>query len=83
MVKRIFFLLIIFFISALTANAHYNMTTPVEGESIANNELQFLVIKKSYELLAQKTLTCSDYFVNNTQVLHYPYDVKKNKQGKR
>ena len=62
--------------------AHYNMTTPVEGGSIANNELQFLVIQQAYTMLAPKTPTCTDYFVNNTQILHYPYDVKKDKNGK-
>jgi len=72
------FLLII---TSLTAGAHYDMSTPVEGDSIANDSLQFEVIKKMYKILSPRVPTCYDFSIKNTQVIHYPYDVKK-KQGK-
>ncbi|MBQ9245743.1 hypothetical protein IJ182_05700 [bacterium] len=79
---RFYLIIISFLFINLSAYSYYDMTTPVEGESIANNELQFLVIKKAYKVLAPKNPTCTDYHVKNTQLLHYPYDVKKNKKGK-
>lgn len=53
------------------------MSTPVEGNSIANDTLQYEVVKKIYENLSVKIPTCSDFNIKTTQVLHYPYDVKK------
>ena len=80
--KKLFPIVFIFIISAYNqAIAHYDLSVPVEGESIANNELQFLVIQKAYKILAPKVPTCSDFHISNTQILHYPYDVKKNKKG--
>ncbi len=74
----IFTLLISF---PLSSFSYYDMNTPVEGQSIANNELQFSVIKALYKSVAPKVVTCSDLSVSNTQLIHYPYDVKKDKRG--
>lgn len=80
--KKLICILTVIFISTLQCNAHYDMTTPVEGASLANDELQFLVIKSLYKTLGPRTPTCSDFSIYNTQLLHYPYDVKKDKHGK-
>lgn len=78
---RKYIILLLFFFSSLSAGAYYNMSTPVEGDSIANDTLQFEVIKKMYEVLSPKVPTCFDFSIKNTQVMHLPYDVKK-KKGK-
>ena len=80
--KKLLLIAFIFFVSACNQGlAHYDLSVPVEGGTIANNELQFLVIQKAYKILAPKVPTCSDFHISNTQILHYPYDVKKNKKG--
>lgn len=79
MFGKIFLILCVLFFSSLSSNAYYDMTTPVEGNSIANDVLQFSVIEKIYQTLSPKMPTCSDFTIKNTQVLHYPYDVKKKK----
>ncbi len=75
--KKICLSVITVFFSSLGVNAHYNMNTPVEGASIANDILQFNVMKRIYENLSVKNPSCYAYSIKNTQVLHYPYDVKK------
>lgn len=65
--------------SILPSNARYDMTIPVEGKTIANDELQFDVTKKLYKILSREYPACTDYSIKNTQILHYPYDVKKRK----
>lgn len=79
--KKLILLILCFLVTTLSVNAHYDMNTPVEGDSIANDELQFLVIKSLYKTLAPQTAACSDFSIYNTQLLHYPYDVKKDKRG--
>ena len=81
MKKNIAVLILLLLISPLIASAHYDMSTPVEGNSIADDLLQFSVTKKIYETLSPKVPTCYDFSIKNTQVLHFPYDVKK-KKGK-
>ncbi len=61
----------------VSAEARYDMNTPVEGDSIANDTLQFNVINQLYKKLSVLNSTCYDYSIKNTQLLHYPYDVKK------
>lgn len=77
MIKKliIFFILSCFTISY--SEARYNMSVPVEGASIANESLQFEVIKKIYKVISPQNSYCTDYSVTNTQIIHYPYDVKK------
>lgn len=77
--KKIVLTLFILVFIGLPSDSYYDMTTPVEGSSIANDVLQFNVIEKIYQTLSPKLPTCSDYKIKNTQVLHYPYDVKKKK----
>ena len=79
--KKLFIIIFCTIFICLKANAHYDMNTPVEGASIANNELQFQVIKTLYKAVAPTATTCTDYSIYNTQLLHYPYDVKKDKRG--
>ena len=75
--------LILFFTAVIytiiPAFARYDMTMPVEGKTIADEELQFQVTKKLYKITAHEYPACSDYSIKNTQIIHYPYDVKKKK----
>ena len=77
MLKKIILLLLILITFIPFANSYYDMSTPVEGESIANNTLQKKVIGKIYKEISPQMLTCSNFSIENTQILHYPYDVKK------
>lgn len=69
--------LFIFFVQS--AYAHFDMTTPVEGNSIATDNLQTEVLEDVYELVFPLDSKCTDYKVKDTQIIHYPYDVKKKK----
>ncbi len=74
------FLIILFFFISCGVSASgrgFDMNFPLSGESIANNTLQFYVVKDLYSILSKKYPVCSDYKVVNTQIIHYPYDVKK------
>ncbi len=53
------------------------MNFPLEGNSIANNTLQYYVVKDIYKLTSKLNPMCSNHEITNTQVVHYPYDVKK------
>ena len=79
MLKKIILLLLILITFIPFANSYYDMSTPVEGESIANNTLQKKVIGKIYKEISPQMLTCSNFSIENTQILHYPYDIKKKK----
>lgn len=59
----------------------YDMNFPLAGESIANDNLQHEVTTKIYQIATKKYPMCSNYNITNTQLVHYPYDVKK-KNGK-
>ena len=77
MLKKIIILLLIQVTFIPFTYSYYDMSTPVEGESIANNTLQFEVMKKIYQTVSLNTPACSDFTIKNTQLIHYPYDVKK------
>jgi hypothetical protein len=77
MIKQIFLLIVIFLFTSSSSFAYFDISTPVEGNSIANDTLQFQVIKSIYENLSKHNSTCSDFKIKTTQVLHEPYDVKK------
>ncbi|MCD7879834.1 MAG: hypothetical protein LUG16_07880 [Candidatus Gastranaerophilales bacterium] len=53
------------------------MKIPVEGDSIANDSLQFYTRKEMYSFLTELYPSCTEFSVKDTQVIHYPYDVKK------
>lgn len=57
--------------------AHFDISTPVEGSSIASDDLQVKVMEDLYEIVSVKMPTCTDYTIKNTQIIHLPYDVKK------
>ena len=54
----------------------YDMKIPVEGNSIANDAMQFNVMNDIYKDLSTKNPSCFDFSIINTQIIHYPYDVK-------
>ncbi len=76
-----FLLFTIFYLLTLIlpVRAYYDLTIPVDGNTIADDKLQFLVIKDLYKIYAKEYPSCSDYSIKNTQIIHYPYDVKKRK----
>ena len=59
----------------------YDMNFPLPGESIANDSLQFEVVKDLYKTSAKKYPACLNFNISNTQIVHYPHDVVK-KKGK-
>ncbi len=79
MIKNIFISILFIIFTYQGAFAQYNMSTPLEGESIANDTLQFIVVKDIYKQIQTKYPACFDYKVTDTQIIHYPYDVKKKK----
>lgn len=80
--KLSFFIIFLWCIAQGFAFAiHYHFNLPLEGNSIANNQLQFKVANKIYSLLSEKYPLCNDFAIADTQILHYPYDVKT-KSGK-
>ncbi len=46
-----FFLLTLIFLIAQCSYAHFDMTTPVEGSSIASDDLQFEVVEDLYKIV--------------------------------
>lgn len=55
----------------------YDMSLPLEGQSIANDSLQYEVLNVIYPITAKLNPLCTEHKVTNTQVIHYPYNVKK------
>lgn len=78
--KKLLFLFSIFVLGQCSF-AHFDMSTPVEGNSIVTNDMQFEIVNDLYKMISRKKPSCTDYSIKNTQVLHFPYDVKK-KNGK-
>lgn len=78
---RKFLFLILFLFVGQSSFAYFDMSTPVEGNSIATDDLQYKVLEDMYELVYPLNPICTHYKVKNTQIIHYPYDVKK-KKGK-
>ncbi len=81
MIKKLIILFSIIFGTINCSYAYYDMSVPVEGGTIANEELQFEVIHKLYKTLSPVNPKCSDFKISNTQLLHYPYDAKKDRKG--
>lgn len=80
--KKFSFLVLFMLITAGISYARgYDMNFPLPGESIANDNLQYLVVQDIYKRSAKKYPACLNYNVTNTQIVHYPYDVVK-KKGK-
>ena len=61
------------------AERQYDLSVPLEGNSIANDTLQFNTAKEIYKRLYSLYPACLHYSVSDTQIVHYPYDVKKKK----
>ena len=78
--KKFLFISFIFLIGQCNY-AHFDMSTPVEGTSIASDDLQFKVVEDMYKIVYPLAPSCTDYCIKDTQVIHFPYDVKK-KKGK-
>lgn len=78
-------LFVIFFVwcisQGFTFAIHYHFKLPLEGNSVANNQLQFNATNKIYSLVSKKYPTCNDFSITDTQILHYPYN-SKTKDGK-
>lgn len=77
--KKLFFILFSLLIVSPLAYAgnHFDMSLPVEGDTIANESLQFEVLKKLYPVTSKLNPVCFNHKVINTQVVHFPYDVVK------
>lgn len=76
--------LLLITLTILSSNAfaqNYDFNFPLIGESIANDKLQYDVVKKIYRDTAKIYPACTSFKVKNTQIVHYPYDVEK-KKGK-
>lgn len=79
--KKFLLVVLLFFTLNLRVKAieMYDMTTPLEGESIASDALQKMVLKDIYAIAAKQNSLCSQFKISDTQLLHFPYDtVKKN-----
>ncbi len=77
--KKIIIILLLCIInihSTVFANV-YSSSVPVEGMSIASDELQLKLLKDIYQITLKLNPLCSNQKVVNTQIIHFPYDVKK------
>lgn len=80
--KKILSIITILIMTASISYARgYDMNFPLPGESIANDSLQFEVVKDLYKTSAKKYPACLNFNISNTQIVHYPHDVVK-KKGK-
>ncbi len=62
----------------MSTNARgFDFNFPLPGNSIANDALQYNVLKKVYLMSEKDYPLCSDYKVTDTQLIHGPYDVVK------
>ncbi len=77
--KKSIIIAIIIFLSAknYVFAQNYDMNVPLEGESIANNALQMMVLKDIYPIITRLNPLCTEHRISNTQIIHYPYDVEK------
>ncbi len=80
--KNAFFLLATSLLINIPANANYDVSIPVAGDTISNEELQFQVIRKVFHVASLKNPVCTDFSIKDTQILQYPKNVKKSKKGK-
>ncbi len=81
MMKKVIIILLIILTAQSAFAKGYDMSVPLEGDSIASDDLQTQVLKELYSIISKKNAYCFDYSIKNTQLLQYPYDVKK-KNGK-
>lgn len=80
--KKILIALIIILILPVLAYARVTIyNTPLQGESIASNYLQYKVLKKIYKQAVKSIKSCNNFQIVNTQIIHYPYDTKKDKNN--
>ena len=80
--KNVFILLIVTLFINVPANANYDVSIPVPGNTISNEELQFQVIRKLFHEVSLNNPACTDFSIKDTQILQYPKNVKKSKKGK-
>ena len=60
----------------------FDFNFPLHGDSIANDKLQFKIVKKIYKNAYQNYPACYDFKIKDTQIVHYPYDVIKKLEKK-
>ena len=77
MIKNILIVFIIMLSGCLSYAQGYDMSVPIEGNSIANDTLQSKVLKDIYSITSKLNPVCLNHKVIDTQVLHYPYNVVK------
>lgn len=75
--KLIILILAIFLTLNIVQAKGFKLSVPLEGDSIANDTMQFNAVTDIYSKLIKLYPTCYDFSVENTQVMHFPYDVKK------
>lgn len=78
--KKIILILLSIILFTPFVNAQgYKLNVPLQGTSIATDELQFQIANDIYKKLSKKYPLCYDYKIQDTQIVHFPYDVKKKK----
>ena len=79
--KKIITILIIILSTNLVAFAYqgYKFNVPLDGTSIATDSMQFDIVNDIYKKLSKKYPLCYEYKIEDTQIVHFPYDVKKKK----
>lgn len=75
--KKVFLITFLLIVCPCVFAKGYEMKLPVEGNSIANDALQFNVMTEIYKYLSLKNPSCYDYSIFDTQIIQYPYEVKK------
>ncbi len=79
MLKKLIILILIFNFSLNSAlsDTGYDINVPIEGESIADDTLQSAIIKDIFSELSKENPFCFKYVITNSQIIQYPYNLKK------
>ena len=75
--KKIISLITLIIISVLPTQARiYDLSVPLEGNSIVSDKLQFEMATELISDMTKVMPSCTEVKIEDTQIVHYPYDTK-------
>ena len=76
MKKLISLLTISIFLILPTEARIYDLSVPLEGNSIVSDQLQFQMATELISDMTKVMPSCTEICIEDTQIVHYPYDTK-------
>lgn len=76
MKKIISLLALIIFLMLPTEARIYDLSVPLEGNSIVSDQLQFRMATELISDMTKVMPSCTEICIEDTQIVHYPYDTK-------